>query len=111
LNIGWLSGDYAFASAAPEENFVAALRRLITNPVNLYRGYHYCEFCPPPRFERTEAVVVRMIETPGTFGNGEIRVKGSNGLTYVAPTLILHYVEQHHYSPPDEFVHAVLNSE
>ena len=31
-----------------------------------------------------------------------------DGFLYVAPTLIVHYVEGHQYAPPDEFVRAVI---
>jgi hypothetical protein len=46
---------------------------------------------------------------PGTMGNGEIRVLGADGVTFVAPVLILHYVTEHHYLPPPQFVDAVLH--
>jgi hypothetical protein len=37
----------------------------------------------------------------------EIYVPGRNGI-YVAPSLIYHYVVDHHYQPPAEFMEAVL---
>jgi hypothetical protein len=30
-----------------------------------------------------------------------------HGHIYAAPTLIYHYVEAHHYKPPDEFLQAL----
>jgi hypothetical protein len=52
-----------------------------------------------------------MIEpVPGTTGNGEIRVAAANGITYVAPVLVLHYVVAHKYLPPQEFIDAVTNA-
>jgi hypothetical protein len=42
-----------------------------------------------------------------SLGNGEIIVKGEDGRRYAAPTLILHYIEAHHYLPPEEFIQAV----
>jgi hypothetical protein len=41
-------------------------------------------------------------------GNGEIIVPGRGGKVYRAPTLIAHYVREHRYKPPKEFVEAVL---
>lgn len=108
LNVGWLGRGHAFPVGAVPEGFVAALRRLIKSPENLYRGYHSCEFCPEP------PVVVgptgrRVIGPPGdTMGNGEIRVAGAGGVVYVAPVLIAHYVEVHRYLPPEAFIHAVI---
>jgi hypothetical protein len=47
---------------------------------------------------------------PGTTGNGEIRVRAANGITYVAPVLVLHYVVEHGYLPPQEFIEAVIDA-
>ena len=33
---------------------------------------------------------------------------GATGRVYAAPTLIWHYVTEHGYRPPDEFIDAVL---
>jgi hypothetical protein len=53
-----------------------------------------------------------MIEPlPGTTGDGEIRVIGADGVTYAAPVLLLHYVVVHKYSPPQQFVEAVLRAD
>jgi hypothetical protein len=41
-------------------------------------------------------------------GNGEIHVRGPSGAVYCAPALILHYVAEHQYQPPQEFVAAVI---
>jgi hypothetical protein len=46
----------------------------------------------------------------GTQGNGEIRVKGLHGLTYVAPVMVHHYVTVHGYCPPQEFLDAITRA-
>jgi hypothetical protein len=107
LNVGWLSSSHLFSKGTPVRDFVAALRKLISEPVNLYRGRHYCEFCPPPQFSRSATLMVSTVARDCPWGNGEIWVNGDNDLVYVAPTLILHYVEEHDYEPPDVFVRAV----
>jgi hypothetical protein len=35
-------------------------------------------------------------------------VPGEDGITYVAPVLVRHYVEVHQYAPPPAFVRACL---
>jgi hypothetical protein len=111
LNIGWLSRGHAFPIGAVPETFINTLRRLVRSPENLYRGYHVCEFCPDP------PVVVspnglRASNPPGeTMGNGEIRVAGSEGVVYVAPVLVAHYVEVHNYLPPEAFIRAVISAD
>jgi len=110
LNVGWLSMQHEFARGPINPEALNAVRRLSGCPENLFRGSHLCEFCPPPPV--IERNGLRFIEPPeGTAGNGEIRVKGATGKTYVAPVLVVHYIEAHGYSPPNEFVEAVLSSE
>ena len=108
LNVGWLGRDHAFTTGETSSKFVEALRQLVAQPVKLFRGYHKCEFCPdsPPR------VVGGLhwnTNPPEVLGNGEIRVV-ANGVTYVAPVLVRHYVEVHHYKPPQAFVDACLQA-
>jgi hypothetical protein len=109
LNVGWLSREHAFPTGSVPDAFVDALRRLVASPVNLYRGYHTCEFCPePPVF--LSPTGLRMTDPPqAIMGNGEIHVAGVGGLTYVAPVLVAHYVQAHNYLPPEDFIRAVVS--
>lgn len=44
------------------------------------------------------------------MGNGEIWVQAhADPITYVAPTLLVHYVEWHEYSPPEDFINALMH--
>ena len=110
LNVGWLSCGQPLNTGFSDSSFVDALRRLVAHPTNLFRGQHFCEFCPPPLVKRSERGTPILDLKPGTYGNGEIRVRCDNGVTLVAPVLILHYVIEHHYLPPRQFVDAVLRS-
>lgn len=107
VNVGWLSRDRAFQEGSVPAAFVSKLEQLIRQPVNLYRGSHLCEFCPEPPVRITPGGLKVLESPPGTNGNGEIRVRGKNGVTYVAPVLIHHYVTRHGYLPPAEFIDAV----
>ena len=110
LNVGWLSGKVAFPTAQPHSEFVRALTKLTATPINLYHGTHLCDLCPPPSSRASAAGLGMAGDQAEARGNGEIWVKGEDGLTYGAPTLILHYVVEHHYSPPAGFVQAVLKT-
>jgi hypothetical protein len=98
LNVGWLDARYAFHRGVTSPEFREALRRLVESPMLLHRGYHVCEFCPPDSRDHG-----------GPPGNGQIRVRGRDGIWYAAPTMVHHYVVAHQYQPPPEFVDAVLN--
>ncbi|MGH3310044.1 MAG: hypothetical protein ACRDP3_05595, partial [Streptomyces sp.] len=42
-----------------------------------------------------------------TLGNAEVRVISRHGRWLIAPTLVHHYVNEHSYLPPEEFIEAV----
>ena len=98
LNIGWLGEGNEFPTGDVPAQFIAKLERLCSNPVFLHRGFHECELCCSWDDDKWK-----------DLGNGQIRVYGSNGHWYSAPTMIHHYVTDHQYRPPEEFIDAVLN--
>jgi hypothetical protein len=106
LNVGWLSKDHPFTRGSVPDAFLSALRRLAESPTELYRGKHPCEFCVPP--DQLRSGDERFNWSWERAGNGEIRVPGDSGITYAAPVLIVHYVSEHQYQPPQEFIEAVL---
>ncbi|HEY3391711.1 MAG TPA: hypothetical protein VGK58_03315 [Lacipirellulaceae bacterium] len=89
VNIGWLDKAHPFATSEPSGELVRALHKLVHHPVRISAPLHLCELCG------------------NAAGTGEIEVNAQD-VIYVAPTLIAHYVEQHHYRPPAEFEVAAL---
>jgi hypothetical protein len=114
LNVGWLENGHAFPTGPAPEGLVAALLKRCQAPTNLMRGIHFCDLC-----ERLEPDGYRILwrelttfERDGKaahVGNGEIRVVGTSGTVYASPTLIIHYVADHGYLPPADFIEGVLN--
>jgi len=135
LAIGWLDREHAFERGPTSEEFRAKLFELCKIPARVTRGFHTCQFCPPPPFfplpEITHHYVPGrgMLITPEyqeavsrqtrqrtresrngcvlNLGSAEIRVKGANGVVYGAPNLVYHYVVAHDYLPPAAFIDAV----
>lgn len=109
VSIGWLSSSHPFPTGAVGPEFTSALARLWEAPVALTRGFHLCELCPknreddPHRFDAGSA-----FWSSTEYGNGEILVRSEAGVVYVAPRLVLHYVTEHGYRPPQEFIDAAL---
>lgn len=104
VNIGWLGGeDDPYPRAETDVPIDWAVRErlldLVAKPINRYRGWHMCGLCGAGNSWGR-----------GVPGNGEIRIK-HNGVTYVAPVMIAHYMEAHGYRPPDVFLEAVLHGE
>ncbi|MCE9638047.1 MAG: hypothetical protein K8T90_20285 [Planctomycetes bacterium] len=109
VSIGWLSSGHAFPTGAVPPEFTSALARLREVPFALTRGFHVCEFCMRNREDdshRFDACSASW-NSP-EYGNGEILVLSETGVAYVAPRLVLHYVTEHGYRPPQEFIDAVL---
>ncbi|QIY69204.1 hypothetical protein HEP84_08370 [Streptomyces sp. RLB1-33] len=103
LNVGWLAEGHEFWRGDVPEGFVEALLDLAKDTVNVYRGMHFCDFCPTFQEARKN---VRFRDV--FIGSGEVHVRGGQGRVYAAPALVVHYVADHGYQPPREFVDAVL---
>lgn len=102
FNVGWLDGAHPFPTGGVPQKDLETLLDLTRKPVNRTRGWHRCEICgaAPP-------IIVGQGERAVRLGDAEIRAVGCDGRTYAAPNLIYHYVERHHYRPPDEFLKAL----
>jgi hypothetical protein len=109
LAVGWLQPEYDYRHGPVDEKFVGNLVDLLVNPWQpaIAMGVHPCGFC-------------RLSGGPASFrlgnhaGSSEVRMGVSNlwlpadGFLFVAPSLILHYMDAHGYSPPDDFQAAVM---
>ena len=100
LNVGWLDPSHKYSKGTVSSEFISALRTLCKNPTCCKKGFHTCGFCGAnPRVESNGK--------PMMLGSAEIEVVGEDAI-YRAPALVLHYVEEHQYLPPQEFIEAVL---
>lgn len=109
LAVGWLEPGHDYRRGEVGEAFVRKLAELLVNPWQpaVAAGRHSCGFC-------------RLTGGPAAFRFGnlvtssEVRIGVSNlwlpadGFLFVAPSLILHYMDAHGYAPPDEFQAAVM---
>lgn len=97
IAVGWLHPDHEYPRGPVPADFLPKLREIVGRwgesasalGCGYRMGLHTCEFCE--RFHRG-----------GTFG-----VPYGDRLFYV-PEMIVHYIEQHGYSPPSDFIEAVL---
>ena len=120
VHVGWLDGAHPFPKGRVAVDVIAKLRLLAEKPVRLSRGWHFCEVCVTP-----DDVVVSYLPNAGKQidpkcswvkwanqrrGNGEIAVTYEETV-FAAPVLILHYIEEHGYLPPAEFLTAVENTD
>ena len=121
LTVGWLSLEHQFPTGEPRPDLVLTLEALLSSHrANLARGYHSCEFCPP-RCKMLKAagreipvpqpLLFELSDRTIVLGSAEIWVPSPDRKTvYAAPDMIFHYVSEHGYMPPQEFVAAALNA-
>lgn len=56
-------------------------------------GFHVCEYCN------------------NETSSGDVILAFRNGNIYVMPDMIIHYVEQHDYQPPQSFIEDVMSGQ
>lgn len=93
FSVGWLERSAPFNTGKVPVKVIDEIHRLAKSPIFLTRGVHHCEFCA-----NAEAAT----------GNGELWLRLSEGQIYVSPQLLSHYIEEHDYLPPAEFL-AICN--
>jgi hypothetical protein len=113
LNVGWLSDAHPFDIGETSQEFKERLFTFCLDKfvVQIARGFHVCELCAPQSAERWYKESESRYGKQAywcSIGNGEIRVI-DKAVVYAAPTLIYHYIVEHQYRPPDEFIDAVLS--
>jgi hypothetical protein len=97
--VGWLHPDHPFPKGEVQAEFLTRLKEFAARSddsakalyFGAFGGFHTCEFC-----ERAHGI--------GNFG------VPCGDLLFVAPEMVVHYVEEHGYRPPAEFVAAMFRS-
>jgi hypothetical protein len=115
VHVGWLDNVHPYPLGTVEARLIEKMRRIAAKPVELYRGRHICELCVKPQDLVKTTLTNRVVIDPKCSwarwvgqrsSNGEIRVS-RGGVTFAAPVLIVHYIEEHGYLPPADFLKAV----
>ncbi|WP_375771213.1 hypothetical protein NR798_10020 [Archangium gephyra] len=91
--VGWLDIEHPYTRGTVEPAFLEALQRHVKTawaPL-VMAGPHFCQFCA---------------EKP-RGGAGNVWIPSEHHL-FIAPELIVHYIADHGYRPPDAFIEAVL---
>jgi hypothetical protein len=103
--IGWLDDEHPFPKGDASADIIDKLRLVVMGNervnvvVNPIRGVHPCNLCGADRFPNSD---LRM-------GSTEIWIPYDLGKFYAAPSMIFHYIEDHQYEPPRQFLEAVAN--
>jgi hypothetical protein len=106
-NIGWLDAAHPFARAPVERLMFEKLCDICasTEPANVHvnklRSVQSCPICGSDNF------VIPGCNEELLVGMSELWIPKSKGEYLVAPSLILHFIADHQYSPPQSFWDAV----
>jgi len=93
--VGWLERGRKFAKGNTDAQVYERLAELLQDPFQpmLLMGCQECDLC----------------QFPGKHLGANNLFVPSDGTIYVCPELILHYIDAHWYTPPEEFCQAVLS--
>ena len=111
-NIGWIDKNQQFNMGDVSPDFVQKLKELIFNSdegpcnilVNELRGSYDCPVC-----EKHE-IKISNENDYFILGSSELWVPDNRSEEHYFATfgLIIHYIEDHQYQPPQDFIEAVL---
>ncbi|MEP7123733.1 MAG: hypothetical protein ABJE95_22585 [Byssovorax sp.] len=104
LAVGWLDREHAISKGQVTPQFFESLARLVANVWQPFvlAGRHPCEFC----IFTGGPSEVQVGDISVSVGAANVFVPTAEGV-YVAPSLVLHYIDAHEYAPPDAFRRAV----
>lgn len=116
IAIGWLGEDVKNIGDVPE----LCIDRLFYFYKNDYiisdgtKGVHKCEICsgqePWYKRNRPGPTIEWHGKEKGLYGHGHHLVL-QEGIIYICPVLILHYILHHRYLPPEKFIDAAIQGE
>jgi hypothetical protein len=109
IAVGWLEESYPYPQGAIGdelfERLVEVMALSFWSAPGYFMGFHECSLCPHgERVQQTFSFRGRR------FGMGSVNLflPGETAL-FVAPSLVIHYVRDHSYRPPEAFCQALRN--
>ena len=114
VNIGWLSSEHFYEMGDTEPKFIEKLTEIIiSNDIynykfNKIRCNAPCNLCREcielPYINKRRNVLMDM-----PLGHSELLIPSQvNNQYYASPGLILHYIRDHYYKPPQEYIDSVM---
>ncbi len=114
LPVGWL-GDSVPSSGSTDAKVIDRLLTAYREKALFsdgFDGFHDCELCPGPEAwypgGKVGPVVRWRDQEQRLFGHGHYLIRLDERV-FMAPALLLHYILDHGYRPPDDFSQAVLS--
>lgn len=114
--IGWLGSEVRSKGSVSGDAVDALLKAYVMKAVfsDGTAGWHDCEICPGPEAWYSDGKVGPVIRWRGRqirlYGHGHYLLQHET-IVYITPALILHYIIDHGYRPPQEFLDAATSGE
>ena len=117
-NLGWLSNEHSFSIGESSNAFQKKLLEIIfLKDCNRMRGVHICDICQENYYLvvhklghilKSKNLSIPQKDTK-LLGLSEIWIPSKEGdFVYASPTLIYHYILEHHYLPSKNYIESVL---
>jgi len=116
LAVGWLGRTVKSSGTVSEQVVEKLIEAYLTKAIfsDGTAGWFDCELCPDPEAWYLEGQIGPVISWSGQqlrlYGHGHHLIRHCS-IVYVAPVLILHYILDHGYLPPEEFLEATTEGE
>lgn len=116
LAIGWLGNSVKSNGPVAEDVIDALVEAYMTKAVfsDGTAGWHDCELCPGPESWYSDGQVGPVILWRGKqlrlYGHGHHLLRHGTAI-FMTPALILHYILDHGYRPPEKFLEATTAGE
>ncbi|KOY87745.1 hypothetical protein AD998_17855 [bacterium 336/3] len=117
-NIGWISHEFPFSVGESNNAFKKKLLEIIfLKDCNRMRGVHICDICQENYYlfvhKSGHILKSKNLSIPQKdtklLGHSEICIPSKDGdFVYASPTLIYHYILEHHYLPSKDYIESVL---
>ena len=104
LHIGWLEKGHEYPTGETDVAVIDKLKvltELQRAPKIQTLGFHPCDFC------NNGFIHMLCVEREIPLGSAALLIPSAHDVVYTTPDLIIHYIEEHGYRPPDEFIEAV----
>lgn len=104
LAVGWLDGAHAFTLGHVEMHLVEKLKTMaIEQPAQQARGFSSCEVCG------LEQVLIEHRGVERRLGSAELWIPDAvvQGSAFAAPDMVIHYIVDHGYLPPEVFLRSL----
>jgi hypothetical protein len=89
LKIGWLDEGQPYNQGVAPKEFVDKLKQI---PLSVHtKGWHTCPFCGNAK------------------SYSQYLIRKDRYKSYDVPEMIIHYMDEHNYLPPQEFIDVVMN--